>query len=149
MKLLKEELKKIYVPGEFNQGEVWIADDKHISSELKRFLGWKEKESRLVVIVQSDDGNKNPYSTIILVAPLTSKSKPTTLDIPLKSGEANLEKDSVIQISLIQPVPKAIMRQKIGNLSDEKLELMKTRILQKFGFLPIEVEKNEYRKRRN
>lgn len=137
---LKDELKKIYVSGEFNQGKVWIADDKHISPELKKFLGWKEKESRLIAIVQSDDGNKNPYSTIILVSPLTSTSKPTTLDIPIQSGEANLKKDSVIQISLIQPIPKAILRQKIGNLPDEKLEPVKTRILQKFGFLPIEVE---------
>jgi len=142
MGTLKDELKKLYVSGEFKQGEIWVADDKHLSPELKKLLGWEEKEKRVVLIVQSDDGNKNPSSPIILVAPLTSTSKPTTLDLPINRGEANLEKDSIIQTSLIQPVPKAILLQKIGTISDEKLELIKTRILQKFGFLPIEVEES-------
>ena len=125
----------------FKVGEVWTADDKGINPHLKKYFGWSIKESHPVLIVQNNPENYNPLSLLILVAPITSfKSKVllTTFDLILKKSEAKLNKDSVVHLSQIFAIPKIMFRKKLGTISESNQKIIKTRLLQLFGLLPIE-----------
>lgn len=75
------------------------------------------------VVVQNNVFNKSRIGTIVVCA-LTSNLK--RADVPgnilLKKGEANLKKDSVVNVSQVVTVDKADCIEKIGNLSPARVQ---------------------------
>jgi len=121
----------------YKQGEIYLADDKYVSTNLKKFFGWEEKLKRPIIILEDDDSNKNPHAQVLLVAPLTSTSPPTTLDIPIRQGTGQIAEDSVIQISLLFPIPKKCIGDYVGEIPIALKEQIRKHLLKKFGIIPL------------
>ncbi len=90
--------------------EIWIAD-------LSPRLGTEPGKKRPVLVVQTDFLNKISHpSTIICPITTSIKSKSKILRVPLKKGQANLQKDSHILIDQIRAIENQRLVEKIGVL---------------------------------
>ena len=94
-----------------NQGDVfWL--------ELQDGLGSRSSYRRPHVVVQSDIFNQSKINTVVVCA-LTSNIKLAKMpgNVLLNHGEAQLSKDSVVNISQLVTVDKHDLQEKIGSLS--------------------------------
>ncbi len=75
------------------------------------------------VVIQDDVFNRSRISTVIVCA-LTSNLKRATEpgNILLEIGEGNLTRQSVVVVSQVSSVYKARLGERIGALSDERVE---------------------------
>ncbi len=119
----------------FVQGQLFWATDKYVSENVKAAFGLEEKSRRPVIILQGDATNGLARMPVILVAPLTASGQPFGLDYALPAGSAGLKKDSVIQLSLIQPIPKKALEEYIGAVQEPHLEAIRERLARKFGLI--------------
>lgn len=103
------------------QFEIWLAD-------LNPAFGREAGKTRPVVVVQTDLLNKFHPSTII--CPITTNVKPdaTILRIHLSKGTAKLRENCDIAIDQIRAVDNKRLLKKIGELPEEKIQLVKTNI---------------------
>lgn len=120
---------------QFVQGEVYWADDKYVSETVKDLFGLQEKGRRPVMVVQGDAANSVPRVPLILVAPLTASGRALGLDYALPAAVTGLKRDSVVQLSLIQPIPKKALEQYVGTIQGSHLEEIRARLAQKFGLI--------------
>ncbi len=104
------------------QFEVWIAD-------LNPRFGTETGKTRPVVIIQTDLLNKFHPSTII--CPITTNVKPdaTILRVHLRKGTAKLKEDCDIMIDQIRAIDNKRLLKKIGELTQEKIELIKSNLI--------------------
>lgn len=77
------------------------------------------------VIIQNNVFNASRINTVVVCA-LTSNLKwaKSPGNVLLKKGEANLPKDSVINISQIETIDKAYLTEKIGSLPSSRIKQM-------------------------
>ncbi len=75
------------------------------------------------MVIQDDVFNRSRISTVIVCA-LTSNLKRATEpgNILLEVGEGNLTRQSVVVVSQVSSVYKARLGERIGALSDERVE---------------------------
>lgn len=97
--------------------EIWIAD-------LNPRIGTEPGKKRPVLVVQSNLLTKIPHpSTIICPITTNIKSEAQILRVPLKKGQANLQKDSHVLIDQIRAIDNQRLVERIGvlpkNLIDE------------------------------
>lgn len=98
-----------------NQGDVfWI--------ELDEPLGSRPGYRRPHVVVQSNIFNESKINTVVVCA-LTSNIKLAKIpgNVLLGHGEANLSKNSVVNISQLVTVNKHDLQEKIGSLSRKRV----------------------------
>jgi mRNA interferase MazF len=74
------------------------------------------------VVIQNNVFNRSRINTVV-VCTLTSNFKRAGApgNVPLKKGEANLPKKSVVNISQLFTVNKSDLREKIGTLSKDRI----------------------------
>jgi len=99
-----------------NQGDIfWI--------ELDRPSGSEPGYTHPFVVVQNNIFNKSQIGTVIVCA-ITSNLKRAKSpgNILLLSGEVDLPKQSVINVSQIYTVDKKDLSEKIGTLSPERVQ---------------------------
>ncbi|MGE5808989.1 MAG: type II toxin-antitoxin system PemK/MazF family toxin [Nitrospirota bacterium] len=74
------------------------------------------------VVVQNNVYNQSRINTVVLCA-LTSNLKRASVpgNVLLKKGEANLKKDSVVNVSQIVTVDKSDLLERIGSLSHARV----------------------------
>ncbi len=74
------------------------------------------------VVIQNNVFNASRINTVVVCA-LTSNLKfaKSPGNVLLKKGEANLPKDSVVNIAQIETVDKAFLIEKIGSLSSSRI----------------------------
>lgn len=103
------------------QYELWIAD-------LNPKFGTEAGKTRPVVILQTDLLNRFHPSTII--CPVTTNVKPdaTILRVHLTKGSAKLKEDCDIMIDQIRAIDNKRLLKKIGDLDQEKIDLLKTNL---------------------
>ena len=98
------------------QGEVWWAD-------LDEPVGSAPGYRRPVIIVQGDALNRSRIATALCV-PLTSNLK--WADAPgnvlLRKSDTGLEKDSVANVSLVVAVDRSMLTERVGKISQRKLD---------------------------
>jgi mRNA interferase MazF len=77
------------------------------------------------IVVQNNVFNESRINTVVVCA-LTSNLKRASApgNVFLKKGEANLPKDSVVNISQLVTVDKADLIEKIGSLSQAKIQIV-------------------------
>ena len=96
------------------RGELYYAD-------LSPVVGSEQGGIRPVLVVQNDVGNR--HSPTIIVAAVTSKINkaklPTHIELP--ASEYGLPQDSVILLEQIRTLDKTRLQQKIGELSEYKM----------------------------
>lgn len=117
----------------FKQGEIYLADDRYVSTNLKQYFKWEEKATRPIMILEDSDRNKDRSATIIIVAPITATSPPTPLDIPIPRGTGKIQEDSVIQISLLHPIPKYCIGTYIGEVPIALKDQIRKHLLKLYG----------------
>ena len=100
------------------RGDIWWAD---LSEPIGSAPGFK----RPVVVVQSDSLNRSRIKTVVCV-PLTSNL--AWADAPgnvlLTSAMTDLPKDSVANVSQIVTVDRSVLTERIGRVTDAKLDLI-------------------------
>lgn len=116
------------------QGEVWIADDSQVSQNLKAALSWALKEGRPVVIAQTAP-NVPRNRELVLVCPLTTGSASTSFDVLVHPKETGLKEASMIQTSLLFPIPRDALKRKTGQLPAGPLERFRVRLGMIFGLV--------------
>ena len=92
------------------------------------------EERRPFVIISGQDSNDNPAWPLVLGCPMSSSTKQKTeFCVKLAVGEANCIKKTWIRVPAIQPLEKKALGDYTGPLPDEKLELLRAKVLQYMG----------------
>jgi len=109
------------------RGELYYAD-------LSPVVGSEQGGVRPVLILQNDVGNK--YSPTVIVAAITSQINKAKLPthIELSSKEYYLPKDSVILLEQIRTIDKTRLQQKLGQLTEDKMEKVNEAMLISLGY---------------
>ena len=109
------------------RGELYYAD-------LSPVVGSEQGGIRPILIVQNDTGNK--YSPTIIAAAVTSKLDKAKLPthIELSAKEFGLQKDSVILLEQIRTLDKRRLKERIGELSDSKMQKVNVALMISLGF---------------
>ena len=108
------------------RGDIYYAD-------LSPVVGSEQGGVRPVLIVQNDIGNK--YSPTVIAAAITSqKTKsnlPTHIELPARS--TGLQKDSIVLLEQIRTIDKHRLKEKMGKLDDNSMEMVDEAIGISFG----------------
>ena len=110
-----------------SRGELYYAD-------LSPVIGSEQGGVRPVLVVQNDVGNK--YSPTIIAAAVTSKIDKAKLPthIELSAREYGLPKDSVVLLEQIRTLDKTRLKERIGQVSREKMRSIIVAIMVSLGF---------------
>lgn len=121
-----------------HRGDIYYAD-------LSPVVGSEQGGIRPVLIVQNDIGNR--YSPTVIAAAITSQtgktklpthievqSEPPTGNNPPTSGVRNgLAKNSIILLEQIRTIDKRRLREKMGRLDDQTMQMVDNAISVSFG----------------
>ncbi len=109
------------------RGELYYAD-------LSPVIGSEQGGIRPVLVVQNDVGNK--YSPTVIAAAVTSKIDKAKLPthIELSAREYGLTKDSVVLLEQIRPLDKTRLKERIGQVSADKMRKINEALLVSLGF---------------
>ena len=109
------------------RGELYYAD-------LSPVIGSEQGGVRPVLVVQNDVGNK--YSPTIIAAAVTSKIDKAKLPthIELSAREYGLSKDSVVLLEQIRTLDKTRLKERIGQVSADKMRKINEDLLVSLGF---------------
>lgn len=115
-----------------HRGDIYYAD-------LSPVVGSEQGGIRPVLIVQNDIGNR--YSPTVIAAAITSqtgKTKlPTHIEVqsePPDGGTRNgLAKNSIILLEQIRTIDKRRLREKMGRLDDQTMQMVDNAISVSFG----------------
>jgi len=101
-----------------SQGEIWWAD---LGDPVGSAPGYR----RPVLVVQGDALNRSRIGTVVCV-PLTSNLKwgHAPGNVRLGARLTGLDKDSVANVSLIVAIDRSRLTERVGRISDRKLELV-------------------------
>ena len=109
------------------RGELYYAD-------LSPVMGSEQGGVRPVLVVQNDVGNK--YSPTVIAAAVTSKIDKAKLPthIELSAREYGLSKDSVVLLEQIRTLDKTRLKERIGQVSADKMRKINEALLVSLGF---------------
>jgi mRNA interferase MazF len=102
------------------QGDlIWVS--------LPRPRGSEPAGRRPALVIQSDAFNLSRINTVIIAA-VTSNLRFEAMpgNVRLNKGEAGIPKPSVINVSQIHAIDRAYIESRIGTITAEKLELVKS-----------------------
>jgi len=104
------------------QGEIWIAD-------LNPVKGSEQRGQRPVVVISGNAMNDN--LGISIVCPLTTKVKSLAGCVVLHpDAENGLDKESEIITFQLRTISQSRMTKKVGNISADQLEQIKTGLME-------------------
>lgn len=108
------------------RGDIFYAD-------LSPVIGSEQGGVRPVLVIQNDVGNK--YSPTVIVAAITSQINKAKLPthIEILSEDYGLSKDSVILLEQVRTVDKKRLKEKIGHLDDEQMDLVNDALIISLG----------------
>jgi mRNA interferase MazF len=104
---------------EVSQGEVYWLD-------FGPATGSAPAERHPCVVVQSDAFNRSRIATTVvcLITSDASRSRDPG-NVPLKKGDANLPKDSVVNVTEVQTVDRSELSERIGRLSASTIDAIR------------------------
>ena len=113
---------------EFKRGELYYAD-------LSPVVGSEQGGVRPVLIIQNDVGNK--YSPTVIVAAITSQINKAKLPthIELSAISYGLSKDSVVLLEQVRTLDKRRLKDRIGELDENKMKKIDNALLISLGFV--------------
>ncbi len=108
------------------RGDIFYAD-------LSPVVGSEQGGTRPVLIVQNDTGNR--YSPTVIAAAITSQTGKARLPthINIAGGSVGLSKDSVILLEQVRTIDKRRLREHMGKLDDQHMQLVDEAIAVSFG----------------
>lgn len=108
------------------RGDIYYAD-------LSPVIGSEQGGLRPVLIVQNDIGNR--YSPTVIAAAITSRMGKTKLPthIDIYADKVGLARDSVVLLEQIRTIDKRRLKEKIGHLDDDSMNVVNNAISISFG----------------
>ncbi|MBE6600531.1 MAG: type II toxin-antitoxin system PemK/MazF family toxin [Ruminococcaceae bacterium] len=108
------------------RGDIYYAD-------LSPVVGSEQGGLRPVLIIQNDVGNR--YSPTVIAAAITSKMDKTKLPthIDVFAERVGLAKDSVILLEQVRTLDKRRLKEKMGHLDEEMMNMVNAAIAVSFG----------------
>ena len=108
------------------RGDIFYAD-------LSPVVGSEQGGTRPVLIVQNDTGNR--HSPTVIAAAITSQTGKARLPthINIAGGSVGLSKDSVILLEQVRTIDKRRLREHMGQLDDDHMELVNEAIAVSLG----------------
>ncbi len=108
------------------RGDIFYAD-------LSPVVGSEQGGLRPVLIIQNDVGNR--YSPTVIAAAITSRLGKTKLPthIDIHADRVGLAKDSVILLEQIRTIDKKRLKERMGHLDSNVMELVNQAIAVSFG----------------
>ncbi len=121
------EQDKIVGDTMIKRGELYYAD-------LSPVVGSEQGGIRPVLVVQNDIGNR--YSPTVIAAAVTSKIDKAKLPthIELSAKDYGLPKDSVVLLEQIRTLDKRRLKDKIGQVSGDKMMRINEALMVSLGF---------------
>lgn len=112
------------------RGDIYYAD-------LSPVIGSEQGGVRPVLIIQNDIGNK--YSPTVIATAITSQINKAKLPthIEISAQDYGLAKDSVILLEQLRTIDKRRLREKIGHLDDELMDMVNDALNISLGLLDI------------
>lgn len=109
------------------RGELYYAD-------LSPVIGSEQGGIRPVLVVQNDVGNK--YSPTVIAAAITSQINKAKLPthIEIHAGDYGLAKDSVILLEQIRTLDKKRLKERIGEMPQQTMQMVNEALLISLGF---------------
>ena len=109
-----------------HRGDIYYAD-------LSPVVGSEQGGIRPVLIVQNDVGNR--FSPTVIAAAITSRLSKTHLPthIDIYAEKAGLSKDSVILLEQVRTLDKRRLKEKMGHLDDDVMQVVNSAIAVSFG----------------
>ncbi|MCB9451488.1 MAG: type II toxin-antitoxin system PemK/MazF family toxin [Anaerolineaceae bacterium] len=76
------------------------------------------------VIIQQDTLNQNPTIDTVVVCALTTNTRKISIpgNVLLEPGEANLLRQSIVEVSKVSTITKTQLGQLIGTLSEQRVD---------------------------
>lgn len=103
-----------------SRGDIWLVNlDPTIGSEIKK--------SRPCIVVSPPE--MHDYLRTVIIAPMTTGSRPAPFRIPVTHGG----KEGLILLDQMRTVDKARLAQKFGQVSNETLNQVLTRLQEVFA----------------
>lgn len=94
----------------------------------------KLHKQRPFLVISDDQSNVDPNWPVVVGFPLsTSDEFRGRFDVALKAGTANLPEDSWVRINMLQPMAKEKLRERVGGLDANNVELCLERLIQHIG----------------
>ncbi len=108
------------------RGDIYYAD-------LSPVVGSEQGGIRPVLIVQNDVGNK--YSPTVIAAAITSQRDKTKLPthIQVNADNSGLAKDSIVLLEQIRTIDKQRLKEKMGSLDDQSMNMINQALSVSFG----------------
>ena len=108
------------------RGDIYYAD-------LSPVVGSEQGGLRPVLIVQNDVGNK--YSPTVIAAAITSQRDKTKLPthIQVNADNSGLAKDSIVLLEQIRTIDKQRLKEKMGSLDDQSMNMINQALSVSFG----------------
>ena len=108
------------------RGDIYYAD-------LSPVVGSEQGGLRPVLIIQNDIGNR--YSPTVIAAAITSRMSKTHLPthIDIYADKAGLAKDSVVLLEQVRTLDKRRLKEKMGHLDDDVMQVVNSAIAVSFG----------------
>jgi len=112
------------------RGDIFYAD-------LSPVVGSEQGGVRPVLVVQNDVGNK--FSPTVIISAITSQINKAKLPthIEITADEYGLAKDSVILLEQIRTIDKRRLKEKIGRLDEELMQMVDDALTVSFGLTEI------------
>ncbi len=112
------------------RGDIFYAD-------LSPVVGSEQGGVRPVLVVQNDVGNK--FSPTVIISAITSQINKAKLPthIEINADEYGLAKDSVILLEQIRTIDKRRLKEKIGKLDDNLMQMVDDALSVSFGLTGI------------
>ena len=112
------------------RGDIFYAD-------LSPVVGSEQGGVRPVLVVQNDVGNK--FSPTVIISAVTSQINKAKLPthIEITADEYGLAKDSVILLEQIRTIDKKRLKERIGRLDDELMQMVDDALTISFGLTGI------------
>jgi len=106
-------------------------------ADLSPVVGSEQGGVRPVLVVQNDVGNK--FSPTVIISAITSQINKAKLPthIEITADEYGLAKDSVILLEQIRTIDKRRLKEKIGRLDEELMQMVDDALTVSFGLTEI------------
>ncbi len=108
------------------RGDIYYAD-------LSPVVGSEQGGVRPVLIIQNDIGNR--FSPTVIAAAITSRSEKANLPTHIKlfAEHSGLAKDSIVLLEQIRTLDKKRLKEKMGSLSNEDMDMVNEALSISFG----------------
>ena len=118
------------------RGDMYYAD-------LTPVVGCEQGGVRPVLIIQNDVGNK--YSPTVIAAAITSKMTKSKLPthIGIEGSPFGLRRNSVVLLEQVRTIDRCRLREYIGHLDAETMELVNQALAVSLGIPQVEQEMEE------